>query len=82
MGIGGSVCLTYSSSSHRLELVVFKGGDIFEPGLLEIPLSQKNFASTAIIIVADLSKPQNLIESLLKWIKATREGIYAFLFSP
>ena len=51
-----------------------KGGDIFEPGLLEIPITVKSLQSAAVMIIVDLSKPQNLVESLLKWIKAIREG--------
>ena len=43
--------------------------------MLEIPISSKTLSSVSVIIVVDLSKPQNVVESLLKWIKATREVI-------
>ena len=59
------------SLAHIWEL----GGDIYEPGLLEIPISLKTFTNASVIIVIDLSKPQNVLKSLLKWIDAIRDVI-------
>jgi len=50
--------------SHIWEL----GGDIFEPKLLEIPLALKNIYNASVMICLDLSKPQNIVSSLLKWL--------------
>jgi len=49
------------------------GGDIYEPKLLEVPLSQRNLPLASVIIVCDLSKPQNVLSSLLKWLALIRE---------
>ena len=49
------------------------GGDIFEPKLLEIPLSLKNIGHTSVAITVDLSKPQNIVPSLLKWISYVKD---------
>lgn len=59
------------SIAHIWEL----GGDIQEPGLLDIPISVKNLKSLSIIIVCDLSKPHNTLQSIRQWIKLCREII-------
>jgi hypothetical protein len=43
--------------------------------LLEVPLSIRNLPSVAVVIVCDLSKPQNCLSSLLRWIQLVREII-------
>lgn len=77
---GNAKCL-----AHIWEL----GGDIYEPGLLEVPLSQRCFASASIVVVVDLSKPHNVVSSTLKWVSVTREvclnypsGSVLLLFFP
>jgi GTPase SAR1 family protein len=57
------------SVSHIWEL----GGDIFEPKLLEIPLALKNINNASVLICLDLSKPQNLVGSLLKWLSYIKD---------
>lgn len=64
-----------SASSRNLAHIWELGGDIYELGLLEIPLSASNFQNATVFIVCDLSKPQNLLESVLKWISGVREVI-------
>ena len=51
------------------------GGDINEPRLLEVPITAYNLTSTSVVIVCDLSKPQNCLSSLLKWLKRVREVV-------
>jgi GTPase SAR1 family protein len=58
-----------TSLCHIWEL----GGEVNESKLLEIPLNKSTLSSSSILIVCDLSKPQNILSSLQKWIKATRE---------
>ena len=50
------------SISHIWEL----GGGIFEPRMLDIPL--KHINNSTILISCDLSQPNNIVVSLLKWI--------------
>jgi len=57
--------------AHLWEL----GGDIYEPKLLEIPLSQKNIALSSVIVICDLSKPKNVFSSLKRWVSLARDVI-------
>ena len=57
--------------AHLWEL----GGDISEPKLLEVPLTANYLSSAAVVVVCDLSKPQNCLASLLKWIVTVRAVI-------
>jgi dynein light intermediate chain 2 len=59
------------SVAHIWEL----GGDIHEPKLIEIPLVARNLMTTTVIIVIDLSKPQNCLSSLQRWLKLVREVV-------
>lgn len=51
------------------------GGDISEPRLLEVPLTVGNLSTSAVVICCDLSKPNNCLASLLKWIKLVRNVV-------
>jgi dynein light intermediate chain 2, cytosolic len=51
------------------------GGDIYEPKLLEIALTTENLLSSSVIIVLDLSKPQDCFESVKSWISCIRGHI-------
>jgi Dynein light intermediate chain (DLIC) len=51
------------------------GGDISEPKLLEVPLTVQNLPTTAVVICCDLSKPQNCLGSLLKWVKLVKNVV-------
>ena len=59
------------SVSHIWEL----GGDIYEPSLLDVPLSLRNLNSASVVICIDLSKAQNSFASLTRWIELIREVI-------
>ena len=61
------------SLAHIWEL----GGDMKEPGLLGIPLTAANLPSASVMIVVDLSQPQNVLTSLQRWIQVIREHIQA-----
>lgn len=63
-GMGGE-----RSVAHIWEL----GGDIYEPKLLEIPI--KTLSNLSVVIVCDLSKPQNAMSSLLRWIGLVRDVV-------
>lgn len=52
------------SVAHIWEL----GGDVHEPGLLNIPITIKTVRSLSVLLCCDLSKPHNIIQSLQKWI--------------
>ena len=67
----GNVNQNVTSLCHIWEL----GGEVNESKLLEIPLTKTTLSSSTILIVCDLSKPQNILVSLQKWIKVTRELI-------
>jgi Dynein light intermediate chain (DLIC) len=56
-------------------LYINAGGDISEPRLLEVPLTVGNLATSAVVICCDLSKPNNCLASLLKWIKLIRNVV-------
>jgi dynein light intermediate chain 2 len=49
------------------------GGDLVEPKLMEIGITMRNLPVAVVVIVLDLSKPHNLISSLLRTIGAVRE---------
>lgn len=49
------------------------GGDLIEPRLIEIGIPMKYLGSSAIVIVVDLSKPNNVLNSLLRSISAIKE---------
>ena len=51
------------------------GGDINEPRLIDIAISVKNIAATTVVICCDLSRPQNALASLKKWITLIRDSI-------
>ena len=40
-----------------------------------MPLTVHNLSTTAVVIVCDLSKPQNVLISLLKWIKLIKNVV-------
>ena len=50
------------------------GGDINEPGLLDVPISVQNLNSLSIVVCCDLAKPHNVLKSVRKWIKIVRGG--------
>jgi len=72
---GASSSIAGSNVAHLWEL----GGDIYEPKLLEIPLSVKALAVSSVFIVCDLSKPNNVLASLKRWISLVRDVILARL---
>jgi dynein light intermediate chain 2 len=49
------------------------GGDFLESKYLTIPLNKDNLKTSAIVICCDLSKPHNVIVSVLRSISAIRE---------
>ena len=53
------------------------GGDIKESSLLNIPLPTSNLPNAAVMIVVDMSKPENVLTSLQRWIQLVREHIQA-----
>lgn len=57
------------SVAHVWEL----GGDINEPGLLDVPISINNLNTLSVIVVCDLSRPHNVLKTIRKWIKVVRE---------
>lgn len=59
------------SVAHIWEL----GGDIYEPGLLDIPISSRTIKSLSVMVCCDLSKPHNLLQSLLKWIQLVHGAV-------
>lgn len=50
--------------AHLWEL----GGDMTESELVKVPLALSTLKHTSVIICIDLSKPHNVLQSLLKWI--------------
>lgn len=65
-----------SSSSNDTKLVSHiweLGGDMYESKLLEIPITSRNLSNCSIVIVCDLSKPRNILSSLLRWINVAKE---------
>lgn len=57
--------------AHLWEL----GGDVYEPKLLDIPLSLKNITSSSVVIVCDMSKPKNVFASLKRWVSLVRDVV-------
>lgn len=49
------------------------GGDLVEPKLMEIGITLKGLPTTAVIICCDLSKPHNVLHSVLRGIGAVKE---------
>lgn len=49
------------------------GGSINEPKLLSVPLAPRILPSSSLVICCDLSKPQNVVVSLKRWIDALKE---------
>ena len=49
------------------------GGDLVEPKLLEIGITLTSLPTTAVIICCDLSKPHNILNSVLRGIGAVKE---------
>eukprot|EP01036_Dinobryon_divergens_P024302 gene24302-32738_t len=49
------------------------GGDLVEPRLIEIGITKGNFATSTVICVCDLSKPQNVLSSVLRSLEAVEE---------
>ena len=59
--------------AHLWEL----GGDIYEPKLLSVPLNVPNLSSASVIIVLDLSKPEDCFLSMKRWLTVVREHLNA-----
>jgi len=57
--------------SHIWEL----GGDILEQKLFEIPITQRTLNYCSIVVICDLSKPQDIIVSLNRWIALVRDVV-------
>jgi dynein light intermediate chain 2 len=49
------------------------GGDFLEPKYLEIPITKQTLSSSTIVLTCDLSKPHNVVVSVLRSISAIRE---------
>lgn len=49
------------------------GGDLVEPKLMEIGITLRNLSSSVVIVVCDLSKPHNILNSVLRSISAVKE---------
>lgn len=49
------------------------GGDLVEPKLMEIGITLASLPTTAVIICCDLSKPHNILNSVLRGIGAVKE---------
>lgn len=49
------------------------GGDLIEPKLMEIGITLRNLPVAAVIISCDLSKPHNVLNSVLRSISAVKE---------
>ena len=65
-----------SNSGGKMVAHVWElGGDIKEPGLLDIPISARNIKTLSIVVCCDLSKPHNILMSIRQWIKLLREVI-------
>jgi dynein light intermediate chain 2 len=65
-----------SGSNQRSVAHIWEiGGDIYEPKLLEIPITAKTISSASIVLCCDLSKPQNCLSSLLRWIDIIKRRI-------
>lgn len=68
------VATSFSSSGGKSVAHVWElGGDINEPGLLDVPISVQHLNSLSIVVCCDLSKPYNVLKSVRKWIKMVRE---------
>ena len=68
------VASSFSSSGGKSVAHVWElGGDINEPGLLDVPISVQNLKSLSIVVCCDLSEPHNVLKSIRKWIKIVRE---------
>lgn len=63
------------ASSKSIAHIWEMGGDIWEPKLLEMALTARTLATTVVVICCDLSKPQNALACLQRWIKLSRELI-------
>lgn len=72
---GGSSSAAGGPPSKSVAQIWELGGDIYEPKLLEIPLTQRTLGSAAVIVVCDLSKPQNAFSSLHRWVTLVKEVI-------
>lgn len=68
-----------SSSSSNVSKLVANiwelGGDINEPKLLDFPITSKTLPECNICICLDLSKPKNVVHSLMHWISVVRDAI-------
>lgn len=65
-----------SGSNQRAVAHIWEiGGDIYEPKLLEIPITAKTISSATIVLCCDLAKPQNCLSSLLRWIDIIKRRI-------
>jgi dynein light intermediate chain 2, cytosolic len=49
------------------------GGDLVEPKLMEIGITTKTLQSAAVVVCCDLSKPHNILNSVLRSISAIKE---------
>jgi uncharacterized protein YqfA (UPF0365 family) len=59
-------------------VIVFRreiGGDIIEPKLIEIGITKDNLGTSFGIIVCDLSKPHNILQSVQRSVGAFKEII-------
>ena len=57
------------SVAHVWEL----GGNINEMKLMSVPLSSRVLKTSSLVVCCDLSKPQNVVVSLKRWVDALKE---------
>lgn len=73
----GSTTVTSSSGTQGGGKVVAHlwelGGDMTESELLKVPLATTSLKHASVIICIDLSKPHNVLQSLLKWINLIQQ---------
>eukprot|EP01038_Epipyxis_sp_PR26KG_P014616 gene14616-19627_t len=51
------------------------GGDMLDPKLVEVAINMKSFSNCSVVICCDLSKPHNIVSSLLRSINIIKEVI-------
>lgn len=51
------------------------GGDLVEPKLMEIGITLRTLPTAVVVIVVDLSKPHNILNSVLRSISAVKETV-------
>ena len=76
-----SVLVTDAADQSRLS-VWLVDGDVYRRGLLKFALSEQNFAHSCVLLVASLTRPWDILDSLTRWSDVLSTHVHRLKLAP